>query len=140
VDAVFVSRERAGSWLETVPEAPHRFLLGPGEATPDGYRDFLAEAHGRSTAPPDYLSIGGGDAAGPDGTSYHQWGELARAVADAKGLRRGDRVLIDTTATEEPSIWLLAPLAAGASIVLCAGFDEAGRRSVAAAEGVTRSL
>jgi uncharacterized protein (TIGR03089 family) len=45
----------------------------------------------------------------------------ARELAERLGLRAGDRVLIDErTAIEAgPVAWLLAPLAAGASLVLC---------------------
>jgi hypothetical protein len=34
------------------------------------------------------------------------------------GITAGDRVLIDVSITEQPLTWLLAPLSAGASIVL----------------------
>jgi hypothetical protein len=45
----------------------------------------------------------------------------ARELAERLGVRAGDRVLIDErTAIEAgPVAWLLAPLAAGASLVLC---------------------
>ena len=47
LDAVFVSRARLDSWLEAVPAARHRFVLGLGSGAaqpPEGYRDYLAEA------------------------------------------------------------------------------------------------
>jgi hypothetical protein len=44
LDAVFVARARLGSWLEEVPQARHRFVLGlsPAADGPAGYRDYLA--------------------------------------------------------------------------------------------------
>jgi uncharacterized protein (TIGR03089 family) len=45
----------------------------------------------------------------------------AAELADRLGLTDGDRVLVDARTAEEtgPVAWLLAPLAAGASLVLC---------------------
>ncbi|MEV0643805.1 TIGR03089 family protein [Phytomonospora sp. NPDC050363] len=146
VDAVFVSRKRIGGWLETVPEARHRFALGlePGGApmaeVPEGYLDFVAEIGRSRQDAPDYDMIRGGDAATPDGTSYRQWSDLARGVADARGITPGDRILVDVAVNEEPSLWLLAPMMAGASIVLAAGVTPGDLDSVVAAEGVTHVL
>lgn len=80
------------------------------------------------------------DAASPDGTSYRQWGGIAAEIAASLGLRAGDRVLVDAGAHVEPVTWLLAPLAAGASIVLCAGFDRDALDRRAATEGATHVL
>ncbi len=55
-------------------------------------------------------------------------------------LRAGDRLLIDAAEHEHPLKWLLAPLAAGASVVLCANLDPATVAARTAAEGVTRIL
>ncbi|MCF6509412.1 TIGR03089 family protein [Blastococcus sp. MG754426] len=72
-------------------------------------------------------------------------GELTAAAAELAGrlgIAAGDRVLLDeATATEAgPVAWLLAPLAAGASLVLCRNPDPAllGRR--AETERVTATL
>lgn len=145
-DAVFVSHRRLDSWLETVPEATHRFVLGlgPGGASmaevPDGYRDYIAEAGRRPNDPPAYEAIRSTDAASPNGTTYRDWDELARGVADAMALGVGDRLLVDVAVNEEPALWLLAPLTAGASIVLCAGLDPGDRDAFVSAEGVTHVL
>ena len=66
----------------------------------------------------------------------------ARELADRLGMRAGDRVLVDDgTATEAgPVAWLLAPLAAGASVVLCRRLDPAGLGRRAATERVTATL
>jgi uncharacterized protein (TIGR03089 family) len=68
--------------------------------------------------------------------------DAGRQLADRLGLRSGDRVLVDEqTALEAGAVaWLLAPLTAGASLVLCrhAAADALPRR--AEQEGVTASL
>jgi uncharacterized protein (TIGR03089 family) len=146
LDAVFVSRKRLDSWLEEVPAARHRFVLGlaPGLAAldevPAGYRDFAAEVIRCPDSAPNYTGLRPGDAASPDGTTYAQWSDVAHGIAAALGLRAGDRVLVDANDHEQPVQWLLAPLAAGASIVLCANLDRDALESRIAAEGVTRVL
>ena len=63
-------------------------------------------------------------------------------LAGRLGLAAGDRVLVDgaTAAEAGPVAWLLAPLAAGASVVLCRNPDRAGLAARAAAERVTATL
>ncbi|MGY0235168.1 TIGR03089 family protein [Longispora urticae] len=130
-DAVFVTRGRLGSWLETVPEANHRFVLNlaPGDAErppAEGfYLDFLAEVGRFPDVTPAYAEVRPHDAASPDGTTYEEWARAARGVAEHIGVRPGDRLLVDVTASEEPLMWLLAPLSVGASILLYANLDEA---------------
>jgi uncharacterized protein (TIGR03089 family) len=65
-------------------------------------------------------------------------GELAGRL----GLAAGDRVLVDERAAAEagPVAWLLAPLAAGASIVLVRAADPGRLPARAAAERVTATL
>ena len=46
-------------------------------------------------------------------------------------------MLVDARAYPDPSDWLLAPLVAGASVVLCGNFDRANLPARAAAEKVT---
>ena len=145
-DAVFVSRKRLDSWLEEVPAARHRFVLGlaPGLAplgeVPEGYRDFAAEVVRHPDTAPAYAELGPGDAATTDGTTYSEWSDLAHDIAASLQLRAGDRVLIDASHHEHPVQWLLAPLAAGASIVLCANLERDALDPRIAAEGVTRVL
>ena len=134
VAAVFVAQHRVDDWLERVPEAPHRFVLGPGAAideVPDGYRDFLTEVgrHADSVRPSDPASA--------DGTTFGQWAGIARDIAATHGLALGDRVLVDAAADPQPVTWLLAPLTAGASIVICANLDRAAVPDIIAAEGIT---
>jgi uncharacterized protein (TIGR03089 family) len=146
LDVTFVAGNRLDSWLEDVPEAPHRFVLGFGPAgaalpgLPTGYRDYLAEVGRYTDSLPSYAPIRRTDAASVDGTSYREWGSLAQALATTLDLRSGDRLLVDAAEHEHPVKWLLAPLAAGASIVLCANLDPEAVTSRVAAEHVTRVL
>jgi uncharacterized protein (TIGR03089 family) len=68
--------------------------------------------------------------------------EAAQELAGRLGLVEGDRVLIDeSTAVEAgPVAWLLAPLAAGASIVLCRNPRPERLAERAASERVTATL
>lgn len=145
-DATFVSLVRLNDILEDVPAATHRFVLGlaaagrPLEQPPADYRDYAAEtgAYGddlrRYDPPRAYAS------ASPDGTTFGQWGQIAQELAAIRGLRPGDRVLVDAAENEHPVKWLLAPLSVGASVVLCANLDPAAVPSRTAAERVTRLI
>ena len=66
----------------------------------------------------------------------------ATELAGRLGLRSGDRVLIDERAATEagPVAWLLAPLAAGASLVLCRSADPGRLQHRAETERVTATL
>lgn len=145
-DAVFVSQRRLESWLEAVPPGRHRFVLGlaPRGAVltevPAGYRDYLADLYRQPESPPGSGAVRRTDPASPDGTSYRQWGEVAHGIAASLGLRPGDRALVDVARQEQPVTWLLAPLSAGASIVLCANLDPATVDARVAAEGATHLL
>jgi hypothetical protein len=60
------------------------------------------------------------------------------AGLDPRPPARGERVLVDADTYPDPVDWLLAPLDAGASIVLCRHLDPAKLADRAAAEQVTR--
>jgi hypothetical protein len=137
LDAVFVSRARLDDWLEDVPPARHRFVVGDAV---DGYRDYLTEVSGYTDSLPGYAPVRGGAAASADGTSFREWGRLAQEMAQVIGLGPGERVLVDAAEHEHPVKWLLAPLAVGGSVVLCANLDPATVADRAAAERVTRVL
>jgi uncharacterized protein (TIGR03089 family) len=68
--------------------------------------------------------------------------DAAAELAGRLGLVAGDRVLVDeVTALEAgPVAWLLAPLSAGASIVLCRNARPDGLAARAASERVTATL
>ncbi|MCZ7377246.1 TIGR03089 family protein [Micromonospora sp. WMMC250] len=143
-DAVFVTPERQDDWLEDVPDAPHRYLVGTGPGrlvdVPLGWLDWSAEVLRHSDVTPDHTAIHPSDPASADGTTYGQWGALAREVAGMLDLRAGDRLLVDAAEHEQPLKWLLAPLSAGASVVISANLDPARRDAIIAAEQVTRIL
>jgi uncharacterized protein (TIGR03089 family) len=148
-DVVFVSPERIRSWLDEVPPAPHRFVVGAPSAsgvavhasTPDDeYRDFLAEVSRFPAHTPSPALTRPSDPASVDGTTYRQWGTVASGVAERLSLASTDRVLVEVEAHEHPVNWLLAPLAVGASVVLCANLDPAIRDARMAEEHVTRLL
>ncbi|TDB80367.1 TIGR03089 family protein [Micromonospora sp. KC721] len=143
-DAVFVTPERLDDWLEDVPEGVHRYLVGtePGALTdvPVGWLDWSVEVLRHPANPPDYTAVQPGDPATADGTSYGAWRRLAGEVAQQLDLRAGDRLLIDAAEHEQPLKWLLAPLAAGASVVVGARLDRSRLDAHLAAEGITRVL
>ena len=146
LDVTFVARHRVDDWLEDVPDAPHRFVLGfaPGTAAtpdvPDGYRDYITEVQRYPDSLPAYAPIHRDGAATVDGTSYQEWGRLAQALAVKWDLHGGDRLLVDAAEHEHPVKWLLAPLAVGASVVLCANLDPGAVAGRIAAEEITRVL
>jgi uncharacterized protein (TIGR03089 family) len=96
-----------------------RYVLGlhpfglPLREVPTGYLDFAAEVRGygdRFVAP------------GPI-EDQRPLVETALARAAELGIAAGDRVLIDAGRYPDPADWLLAPLAARATIVLCGQLD-----------------
>ncbi|AEB42429.1 TIGR03089 family protein [Micromonospora maris] len=143
-DAVLVTPERLDDWLEDVPDGLHRYLVGtapePLADVPAGWLDWSTEVLRHGTAPTDRPLLHATDPVSPDGTTYHQWGGLARELADSWDLRVGDRLLVDVAEHDLPLKWLLTPLSAGASVLLCANLDPADRHAVAAAEQITRIL
>ncbi|MGB2568858.1 TIGR03089 family protein [Micromonospora citrea] len=143
-DAVFVTPQRLDDWLEDVPEGVHRYLVGtapgPLDDVPVGWLDWSTEVLRHTDVPPDHAAVHPGQAASPDGTSYDEWGSLARAVADQLDLRAGDRLLVDADRHEQPLKWLLAPLSVGASVVVCANLDRSRLDGRIAADRITRVL
>ena len=142
LDVTFVEQRRIGSWLDEVPSAPHRFALrlAADSPAPPGYRDYEQAVRPWLGSAPPQASVGVHDLATVDGTTYGRYAAVAAGVADMHGIGPGDRVLVDAAASEQPLIWLLAPLSAGASIVLCANLDRSRLDDRVAAERVTRVL
>lgn len=141
IDVLFASRERLRSMIENIPDAPVRFALSLDHDSrwrvPDGYRDFAAEALGQTDliAPRHVFNDPSGD-----GTTFRQWGQLAWELARRWDLFPGDRVLMDVHEYEHPVKWLLAPMAAGASVVLCSNLDRSKVPAIVDSEGITRVL
>ncbi|SDG09604.1 TIGR03089 family protein [Klenkia brasiliensis] len=149
VDVVLAEQDRVAAVEELGVEELLGLSLHPLGAGMTGYagaaRDFALEVrvHGDHFVP-----YGPVDPAGPGlllaGLELSLGGlvDVAGELADRLGVRAGDRVLVDARAAEEagPVAWLLAPLAAGASLVVCRhpASDQLKRR--AEAEGVTATL
>jgi uncharacterized protein (TIGR03089 family) len=135
VDVLFAATDRlaeADAWSagDRYALALHPFAL-PLREVPPGFSDYVTEvrAHG------DHFK------AYPPGGSDHT--ELrARATARAAELTiaPGDRLLIDVDRHPDPVDWLLAPLSAGATLVLCAHPDPARLADRRSTEKVTRTL
>ncbi|MEU4681034.1 TIGR03089 family protein [Micromonospora sp. NPDC023737] len=143
-DAVFVTPERLDDWLEDVPDGTHRYLVGTGPEpladVPVGFLDWSTEVLRHSGTTPNYTEIRPSDPASPDGTTYGEWGGLAREMAEMWGLGVGDRLLVDAAEHEQPLKWLLAPLSVGASVLICANLDRSTLDARIVAEQVTRVL
>jgi uncharacterized protein (TIGR03089 family) len=103
---------------ETYALALDPFGLGFRTGAPGGAQDFNEVVRGY------------GDHFSPTGRvlpTTRALGDLTHAdlVAAAPPAERGDRLLIDADAHPDPVYWLVAPLLAGASVVLCRNLDRA---------------
>jgi uncharacterized protein (TIGR03089 family) len=119
-----------------------RPLAGPLAKVPDGYADYVVEVRQYG----DHF-FGGGRVGENDqalgGTMEESHLEVVRTAtgrAAELGFTAGDRVLVDASAYPDPTDWLLAPLVAGASLVLCANLDSAKLTGRVDSEKVTVTL
>ncbi len=119
----------------------HPFAL-PLRETPSGYADFNSEVrvHGDRFYPAEQPQPADAALVTADAARSHAE-VLAEATARAQhfGLD-GGRVLIDTDAYPDVVDWLLAPLVAGASLVLCSNLDREREPARSASERVTHRL
>jgi uncharacterized protein (TIGR03089 family) len=130
--------------------AIERYVLGlhpfglPLPSVPDGYLDFSAEVrtHGDHFAPREPVTSAtpalrwtDSDAATHERTQA-QVCTYAAERAGALGMPGSGRVLIDTDTHPDPVDWLVAPLAVGASVVLCAHTDPGALDARMSAERV----
>lgn len=133
VDVIFASADRVNEAAEW--GASERFVLGlapmalPMRTVPSGFVDYVAEVR----------TFGDHFTPYPD-QSDRGLVERAAARAAELGLEAGDRVLVDAATHPDPLDWLLAPLAGGATLVLCGALDPAKLDDRAAAERVTTRL
>ncbi|MEV4488791.1 TIGR03089 family protein [Micromonospora coxensis] len=135
VDVLFAAASRvaeADAWSagERYALALDPFAL-PMRQVPPGFADFVSEVRGHGDHFTPRHQAGGADAE-----------MLSQAAARAAELclTPGDRVLIDAGRYPDPVDWLLAPLSAGASLVVCANLDASRLDSRTATEKVTRTL
>ncbi|MFS8477711.1 MAG: TIGR03089 family protein [Micromonosporaceae bacterium] len=115
--------------------APLAAPMRPGP--PPGAADYIVEVRAYG----DHFSAtaGAADLATPTATHEDLCGRAGQRSAEL-GIAAGSRVLVDGDAVTDPVDWLLAPLAAGASIVLCRHVDPRGLDERAATERVTVRL
>jgi uncharacterized protein (TIGR03089 family) len=140
------AREAAGAG--TAPAvAGERYVLGlrplglplPLDQIPAGYLDFNREVRGYGDRFVPVTPVLPEDPAAP-GTTHAELAARAAVRAGVLGIGAGDRVLVDAGAYPDHLDWLLAPLAAGASTVLCGHLDPARVRTRTASERVTVTL
>ncbi|HKS98767.1 MAG TPA: TIGR03089 family protein [Rugosimonospora sp.] len=127
--------------------AAERFVLGlrplgmplPLDQIPPGYLDFSAEVRGYGDRFVPVSPVAEDAPAAPRST-HAELVERAAARARELGISGGDRVLVDAAAYPDHLDWLLAPFAAGASVVLCQRLDPARVDDRATAERITVRL
>ncbi|MGK5680989.1 TIGR03089 family protein [Actinoplanes sp. URMC 104] len=135
-DVLFSTPDRT-----TTTKAPDRYATGllpfamPLRELPTGFADFVLEVRQFGDHFPG-RPVGAADPALNDRT-HGDVVQAAYARATELGIATGGRVLIDAGTHPDPVDWLLAPLAAGASIVLCANLDPAKVTGRVDAEKVT---
>lgn len=135
-DVLFAAADRV-----TTTKAADRYATGllpfamPLREVPSGFADFVLEVRQFG----DYFPsrpVTAGDAA-LDGRTHAEALAAATTRAAELGITADSRVLIDATTHPDPIDWLLAPLVAGASTVLCAHLDPAKVTARAESERVT---
>jgi uncharacterized protein (TIGR03089 family) len=143
VDALFTTPDRAGtaaSW-----SAVDRYATGlsplaaPLREVPPGYADYVVEVRAFGDRFVPVQPVSGADPA-IGGQVHADVCRTATARAADLGIGPGDRVLIDAGSHPDPADWLLAPLVAGASVVLCANLDIGRLPGRTEAEKVTVTL
>jgi uncharacterized protein (TIGR03089 family) len=130
VAALFTTPERvpaAAAWPTGDRYATGLLPLAmPLRELPAGYLDYVTEVrnygdHFRGRPVEENHRA----AAGPVEMSHLALCRTATERAAELGIVAGDRVLVDARAYPDPADWLLAPLVAGASLVLCGNLDPA---------------
>jgi uncharacterized protein (TIGR03089 family) len=121
-------------------------LAVPLRQVPPGVSDYASEVrvHGDRFAPYSPVDPGSpalaGDFGGRGPLSHSALAAIASARATELGLTAADRVLVVAGPAIRPVDWLLAPVAAGASVVLCRNADPAALAHRADTERVTATL
>ncbi|MDG4789691.1 TIGR03089 family protein [Micromonospora sp. WMMD1102] len=135
VDVLFAAVDRIGESAAWPAGEQYALALAPLAAPardlPPGWADYVTEVRGHGDHFTPYPAAGPQDPVLVD---------LAIQRATELGIDAGDRVLVDAARHPDPVDWLLAPLAAGASTVLCGNLDPARLDDRAAAEKVTVRL
>jgi uncharacterized protein (TIGR03089 family) len=146
VEVLFTSPERAdtaAAWTTGDRYATGLLpLAAPLRQVPPGFLDYTVEVRGFGDRFVSSEPVDPNDRAlaGPVEESHLSVCRAAAERAAELGIKPGDRVLVDARAYPDPADWLLAPLIAGASIVLCDNLDQAKVESRTASERVTLRL
>jgi uncharacterized protein (TIGR03089 family) len=146
VEALFSTADRADAvsgW-----RAGDRYATGllpmamPLREVPAGFVDYVVEVRTAGDRFVPHHPVAGNDRAiaGPIEMSHATACGAAVARAAELGFGPGDRVLFDALSHPDPLDWLLAPLTAGASIVLCGHLDRDKLNARVAAEKATVTL
>lgn len=93
----------------------------------------FGDHYGGPPAPEDALALAGL----PTPVTHADLAARAVSRAGELGITRGDRALINVDSHPRPLDWLVAPLAVGASLVLCRGLDGDAIARIAATERAT---
>lgn len=142
VDVAFGTPERLAELRDLRPAETYLLGLRPMAApladVPPGAADYVVEVRAYG----DRFGSGPVDPAGPallgeTPVSHAELMARARRHAGESGLLPGGRLLVPVDGEPDPVAWLLAPLAVGASVVLCRNADEARIDAIAAAERIT---
>ncbi|MEE6257612.1 TIGR03089 family protein [Plantactinospora sonchi] len=135
VDVLFAAADRVADAADWPAGDRYALALAPLAAplreVPPGYADYVIEVRGHGDH---FTPYPGG---GPQDTEL---ADRATRRAAELGIGAGDRVLVDAARHPDPVDWLLAPLVAGASVVLCGHLDPARRPGRVTAEKVTVDL
>ncbi|MDQ1644089.1 MAG: hypothetical protein QOJ50_273 [Cryptosporangiaceae bacterium] len=121
-------------------------LAMPLRQVPPGVSDYASEvrAHGDRFVPYSPVDPGSpaldGDFGGRGPLSHSALAALSSTRATELGLTAADRVLVVAGPAIRPVDWLLAPVAAGASVVLCRNADPGALAHRAESERVTATL
>jgi uncharacterized protein (TIGR03089 family) len=146
VEALFTTPERAAAaaaWTSGDRYATGLLPFAAGlRELPPGFADYTVEVRGFGdrfvpAAPVDPRDRA---LAGPVEESHTSVCQTAAERATELGIKPGDRVLVDARTYPDPADWLLAPLIAGASIVLCGNLDPVKVTDRAGSERVTLLL
>ncbi len=140
-DVVFATVAETGqAWA-----AADRFVLAlapmaqPAREVPEGWADYVTAVRVAGDRFVPSVPVTGSTPALSDSELHHAAAcTEARQRAHAAQLHAGDRLLLDAEALPDPMDWLLAPLAAAATIVLCHRCDPGTRQRIRAEEGITR--
>ncbi|TQS46446.1 TIGR03089 family protein [Cryptosporangium phraense] len=143
-DVVFVAADRA----DEAPAADEVWALSlaplaaPLREVPPGALDYAVEVRGHGDRFTPYAPLDPGAPGLIAGDSLAELGAAGRARAADLGLEPGGRLLVTTDEKDQPSPvdWLLAPVVAGAGLVLVRHPDPARIDHLAETERVTVRL